>query len=32
MDRELVKPGQLDKDLFRVFVDAKVFNKRDEPA
>ena len=25
MDRELVKSGQLDADLFRLFVDAKVF-------
>ena len=27
MDRELVKTGQLDGDLFRLFVDAKVFEK-----
>jgi hypothetical protein len=25
MERELVKTGQLDADLFRLFVDAKVF-------
>jgi HD-GYP domain-containing protein (c-di-GMP phosphodiesterase class II) len=25
MDRELVKSGQLDAELFRLFVDAKVF-------
>jgi HD-GYP domain-containing protein (c-di-GMP phosphodiesterase class II) len=25
MERELVKSGQLDADLFRLFVDAKVF-------
>jgi HD-GYP domain-containing protein (c-di-GMP phosphodiesterase class II) len=27
MDRELVKSGQLDADLFRLFVEAKVFEK-----
>jgi HD-GYP domain-containing protein (c-di-GMP phosphodiesterase class II) len=25
MHRDLVTPGQLDGDLFRVFVDAKIF-------
>lgn len=30
MDRELVKAGQLDLDLFRLFVDAKVFTTKTE--
>jgi HD-GYP domain-containing protein (c-di-GMP phosphodiesterase class II) len=30
MERELVKVGQLDRDLFRLFVDAKVFATKGE--